>query len=75
MELVGFWTPVTATPESGDLVYIMRFEDEEAKKAAWAAFQNDPDWIAGKAASEVDGSLVEKLTSVLLKPTDYSPQV
>lgn len=73
MELVGFWTPVQATPESGDLVYIMRFEDEEAKKAGWAAFANDPDWIAGKAASEVDGSLVVKLTSVLLKPTDYSP--
>jgi hypothetical protein len=75
MELVGFWTPVPATPESGDLVYIMRFEDEEAKKAAWGAFQNDPDWIAGKAASEVDGSLVEKLTSVVLKLTDYSPKV
>lgn len=75
MQLVGFWTPVTTTPESGDLVYILRFADEEAKKAAWSAFQNDPDWIAGKAASEVDGSLVVKLTSVLLKPTDYSPQI
>ena len=75
MELVGFWTPVAATPESGDLVYILRFEDEEAKKAAWSAFQNDPDWIVGKAASEVDGSLVVKVTSVLLNLTDYSPQI
>ena len=44
-------------------------------KTAWTAFQNDPDWIAGKAASEVDGKLVDKLTSVVLKLTDYSPEV
>ena len=75
MEVVGFWTPNPATPESGDLVYLMRFQDEEAMKTAWTAFQNDPDWIAGKAASEVDGKLVDKLTSVVLKLTDYSPEV
>jgi hypothetical protein len=73
MEVVGFWTPCPATAETGDLVYIMRFADEDAKSAAWAAFQNDPDWVSGKAASEVDGKLVDRLTSVLLNSTDYSP--
>ena len=73
MEVVGFWTPAPATPESGDLVYILRFPSIEAMKNAWAAFQNDPAWIAGKAASEVDGKLVTKLTSVVLNSTDYSP--
>jgi hypothetical protein len=73
MEVVGFWTPTPATAETGDLVYIMRFDDEAAKTAAWSTFQNDPDWISGKTASEVDGKLVDRLTSVLLNPTDYSP--
>jgi hypothetical protein len=73
MEVVGFWTPVLDSAESGNLVYILRFADEAAKIAAWTAFQNDPDWIAGKAASEVDGKLVDHLTSVLLDATDYSP--
>lgn len=75
MDVVGFWTPAPATPDSGDLVYILRFPDEAAKQAAWAAFQNDADWIAGKAASEAGGKLVDKLTSVTLKLADYSPAV
>jgi hypothetical protein len=73
MEVVGFWVPTPSSPESGDLVYIMRFQDEAAKINAWDHFGKDPAWVAGKAASEVNGKLVEKITSQLLKPTDYSP--
>jgi hypothetical protein len=73
MQVVGFWTPSPATLETGDLVYILGFASEEAKSAAWDAFRCDPLWIEGHAASEKDGKLVEKLTSVLLKPTDFSP--
>jgi hypothetical protein len=73
MDVVGFWTPLPATGETGDLVYLLRFPDEAAKAAAWTAFQNDPDWIAGKSASERDGKLVDRLTSVLLNSTDYRP--
>ncbi|NSW52170.1 MAG: NIPSNAP family protein [Anaerolineae bacterium] len=73
MTVVGFWTPATATEESGDLVYLMAFPSEEAMKAAWAAFREDPDWVNGKAQSEMDGVLVRRLTSVVLHPTNYSP--
>ena len=73
MGMLGFWSPFPVTPESGDLVFILAFEDEAAKTAAWNAFRDDPEWIAGKTASEVNGTLVDKLTSVLLSPTDYSP--
>jgi hypothetical protein len=73
MEMVGFWTPTENTADCGDLVYILRFADVAAKEAAWQAFGNDPEWIAGKAASEVDGTLVDKLTSVVMQPTNYSP--
>lgn len=75
MRVVGFWTPQPATPETGSLVYILAFADEAAKEAAWAAFREDPEWIAGKAESEKDGSLVEKLTSVILAPVEYVPQI
>lgn len=73
MAVVGFWTPTAVTEETGDLVYLMAFESEDAMKSAWAAFREDADWVNGKAASEVNGSLVTKLTSVVLAPTDYSP--
>jgi hypothetical protein len=73
MEVVGFWTPLTPTPESGDLVYILRFADEAAMKTAWDAFRSDPAWIEGRAASEVGGKLAQKVSSVILASTDYSP--
>ena len=75
MEVAGFWTPVPATPESGDLVYMMRFADEAAMEAAWEAFRADLQWIEGKAASEVNGPLVVKVTSVVLRTTDYGPKL
>ncbi len=60
MEVVGFWTPEPCTPETGDLVYLLRFPDEAAKVAAWSAFQQRPgldrresrqrgQWQAGRA--------------------------
>jgi len=75
MEVVGFWRPVEPTAESGDLVYVLRFADEAAMKAAWEAFRADPEWIAGRAASETDGKLAERVTSVVLLATDYAPVV
>lgn len=73
MEVVGFWVPAAPTPETGDLVYILRFADEAAMKAAWDAFRADPAWIEGRAASEKDGKLAAKVTSVILRSTDYAP--
>jgi hypothetical protein len=73
MQVVGFWTPAPTTPETGDLVYILGFASEEAKNAAWEAFRADPLWIEGRTVSEKDGKLVEKVASVLLQPTNYSP--
>jgi hypothetical protein len=73
MEVVGFWTPKEITEDTGSLVYILRFDHEEALEAAWAAFRADPDWIKGKEASQADGVLVEKVESVILQPTDFSP--
>lgn len=73
MDVVGFWTPEPETEESGTLVYMLRFADQDAMKKAWESFRADPEWQAGKAASETDGALTTKLTSMVLNPTDYSP--
>ena len=73
MQLVGFWIPDPTTEETGDLVYILAFADHDALDRAWAAFRTDPEWQAGRAASEEGGSLARKVTSCVLLPTDYSP--
>lgn len=75
MEVVGFWTPDPATAETGDLVYLMRFPSREALAEAWATFRADPEWLAGREASERDGKLAERVVSTILTTTDYSPTI
>ncbi|MDZ4721899.1 MAG: NIPSNAP family protein [Roseiflexaceae bacterium] len=72
MQVVGFWVPNPITEETGDLVYLMAFADQQALEQAWAAFRADPDWQEGRAASEINGSLVTRVVSTILTPTTYS---
>ena len=44
-----------------------------ALRQPFAAFVADPEWKAARDASEKDGKIVEKVESVFLTPTDYSP--
>jgi hypothetical protein len=71
--LVGYWTPTDGETAANTLVYILAYPNREAATASWKAFQADPEWVKAKADSEVDGKLVDKVVSVFLKPTDYSP--
>jgi hypothetical protein len=73
MTVVAFWTPQGGRELHGDLVYLLSFPSVEERNRMFDAFRDDPTWQAAKAASEVDGILVEKLDSVLLDSTAYSP--
>jgi hypothetical protein len=70
MELVGYWTP---QGKDNTLVYILAYPNRVAREASWKAFQADPEWKAAREASEKDGKIVDKVESVFLDPTDYSP--
>jgi hypothetical protein len=72
MTLIGFWSPIDSKQAEEKMVYLLAFPSMEAAKKSWDAFRNDPAWIAAKAASEKDGTLVAKVESVYLNPTDYS---
>ena len=73
MTVVGFWAPTDEQQAKRQLVYLLAFPNEEAAIKSWKDFQADPEWKAVKAASEKDGPIVEKIDSVYLNPTDYSP--
>jgi NIPSNAP len=73
IELIGYWTPTEGAAASNTLIYMLAYPSKESREKAWKAFQEDPEWKAAREASEVDGKLVEKVDSVFLKPTDYSP--
>jgi NIPSNAP protein len=75
MTNVGYWVPIdgqTGASTGNTLVYILAYPSLEARKKAWDAFQNDPEWKSVKETSEKDGKLVDKVDSVFLSPTDYS---
>ncbi len=70
LTIEAFFTP---EDRANTLVYLLSFGSRAAADTAWAAFRADPEWIAAKAASEADGPIVDRVESVFLNPTDYSP--
>lgn len=64
---------LTPVDEENKLVYLIAHQSREAAKKSFADFGADPDWKKARDASEADGKIVEKIESVFLKPTDYSP--
>jgi len=72
MELIGYWVP--ADKEQGDkLIYIIAHKSRDAAKKSWQGFRDDPDWKKVQAESEAKGKLGEKVESVDMVATDYSP--
>jgi hypothetical protein len=73
MTIIGFWNPTDRKEAEQTLIYVLAFPSKEAAEKAWKAFREDPEWKAIKEDSEKEGKLVEKVESVYMKPTDYSP--
>ena len=70
---IAYWV---ATDDEGKptetLIYLLAHASREAAQESWATFRVDPDWIAAREASEVDGRLTANVTAVYLNPTDFS---
>ena len=56
-----------------NLTYLLSFDDEAARGAAWNRFRSDPEWLKLKAIPEYeDKRIVSKITNKLMSPADYS---
>jgi NIPSNAP protein len=73
MTSVGYWVPQDEPAHSSTLVYIISHASREQAKANWAAFGADPEWQKISEESQKDGKIVEKVESVFVDATDYSP--
>jgi NIPSNAP protein len=73
MTIVGFWSPTDRKEAEKKLIYILAYPSKAAADKSWQAFRDDPDWQKARAESERDGKLVERVDSVYMNPTDYSP--
>jgi hypothetical protein len=70
---IGYWVATDAEGKPTEtLIYLLAHASRQAARESWSAFVADPDWIAAKDASEVDGRLTANVTSVFLDPTDFS---
>jgi hypothetical protein len=68
----GFWTTVIG-PTSNDLTYLLEWQSLAERETKWTAFQTDPDWIAGRNASEAAGPILLNVASSILKPVAFGP--
>ena len=55
------------------LVYVIAHKNKAAAEKSWQAFRDDPEWQSVYKESQKNGTLVDKVESVYLTPTDYSP--
>src|SRR4051812_47240292 len=73
MTNVAYWTFEDSPAKASTLIYVISHASREQAKKNWDEFSNDPEWKAVAAASEADGKIVEKVDSVFVDATDYSP--
>lgn len=74
MEIIGFWIPTDKDKGAENtLVYLLAHKSRDAARKSFADFGNDPEWKKARSESEANGKLVEKVESVFLAATDYSP--
>lgn len=73
MTNLGYFHPVDEKSGSGTtLLYFLAYPSREAAAAAWKGFRDDPAWVKARTASEREGKLTAKVTSVYLRPADFS---
>lgn len=79
MTNVAYWNLMPDQPDADKmLVYILAHDSQDAAKASFNAFRQDPAWVAARAASEqqAGGSLTAAdggVQSLFMQATDYSP--
>src|SRR5947209_13676537 len=68
-----FFGETLVGPAMPNLTYLLAFDDDAARQAAWARFRDDPEWLKLKAIPEyADKEIVSKITNKILTPTPYS---
>ncbi|MDX1906912.1 MAG: NIPSNAP family protein [Bacteroidia bacterium] len=76
MQNIQYWTPADeAQGASTMLYYFVTHQSPAAAAVSWKTFVADPVWqqVARDSETRAGGSIVSKIESVMLYPTDFSP--
>jgi len=71
LQAVGFWVP-EGPPFDNTFVYILAHNSREEAKKNWDAMRADPGFQE-MLKSEQSDKTVEKVDSIFMRPTDFSP--
>ena len=72
MEVVAYWTEEVGT--SDQLVYMLGYPGLGHREESFASLATDPVWLKALQESEMDGPLLKRVHSRMLRPTAYSPR-
>ena len=67
---VGYWV---SEDQDNTLIYIVAHESRDSAKQSWKSFVSDPEWKEARAASLVEGPIVDKIESLYMNKTPFSP--
>jgi hypothetical protein len=73
MTNIGYWVPQDSPARENTLIYVIAHASREQAKANWAAFVADPEWKKVAEDSQKDGKIIDRIESVFVDATDYSP--
>ena len=67
---VGYWV---SEDQDNTLIYIVAHESRDSAKQSWKSFISDPEWKEIRTASLADGPIVDKIESLYMNKTPFSP--
>ena len=73
MTNIMYWSPQNANLSENTLIYLLSHQSREAAERSWEGFVNDEEWQQVYEASRADGPIVERVESVFMTKTPYSP--
>jgi hypothetical protein len=72
LDAVGYWVPEDSPDSDPTFIYLLAHSSREAAKQNWDAMRSDPDFQAMVKSEQAD-KLVEKVDSIYMRPSDFSP--
>ena len=73
MTNIMYWSPQDPDLSDNTLIYLLSHKSREAAEQSWEGFVNDDEWQQVFEASRTDGAIVERVESVFMGKTPYSP--
>ena len=67
---VGYWV---SEDQDYTLIYIVAHESRDSAKQSWKSFVSDPEWKEARTTSLVEGPIVDKIESLYMNKTPFSP--